>query len=461
MRIALLLVVGLFLPHLLANGTLVEVPKDGSPAAFVGPEAGLPLDLGDAVRQWLQTHQSLFARRLGDYIRAAPLRGHEAGLQGLIAEDLRQLNLSVSTYTMNAAELSTHPLFFSNRESWDDGSAVIVIGEHEGTDSTCERQVILNGHVDVVPAPYADAHSGLFDEASNRVFGRGSTDMLGGLIASQMALGALFAAADGLSTRCHLTFQSVVEEESGGSGTLSTLVPRPKFRLYSAPVALIPEPTSMRLFPVQQGSLWFRVTVHGKTAHGGTRYDGISAIEKMTDLVRVFLEIEKDRNLPLRNDPLFSSKPIGCPINLGRILPGCGEWPSSVASVCAIEGRMGVLPGEEIEAAREFLRRELAVRFASIAPYELEFFGAAWPSGSSPDGHPMRAILEDLNGSLVTEASPWATDGGYLSTVAGIPALVLGPGDTPLAHQANESISMSAILDCAWLYAMAIARYFK
>ena len=36
----------------------------------------------------------------------------------------------------------------------------------------------------------------------------------------------------------------------------------------------------MKFFPKQQGSMWFRLRVKGKAAHGGTRYEGVSAIEK-------------------------------------------------------------------------------------------------------------------------------------------------------------------------------------
>ena len=36
----------------------------------------------------------------------------------------------------------------------------------------------------------------------------------------------------------------------------------------------------MKFFPKQQGSMWFRLHVKGKAAHGGTRYEGVSAIEK-------------------------------------------------------------------------------------------------------------------------------------------------------------------------------------
>ena len=99
--------------------------------------------------------------------------------------------------------------------------------------------------------------------------------MNGGNVALLFALESLIA--NGIILKGDVIFQSVIEEESGGACTLS----RPAvLRGNKANGAIIPEPTNMKLFPKQQGSMWFRISVKGKSAHGGTRYEGISAIEK-------------------------------------------------------------------------------------------------------------------------------------------------------------------------------------
>ena len=56
------------------------------------------------------------------------------------------------------------------------------------------------------------------------------------------------------------------------------------------------------------------------------------------------------------------------------------------------------------------------------------------------------------------EASPWGTDGGYLSTVGGIPVLVFGPGETKLAHDANEYIEIEKMMAVAEIIALTIHR---
>ena len=83
----------------------------------------------------------------------------------------------------------------------------------------------------------------------------------------------------------------MIEEESGGAGTLAAIL-----RGYHADGAIIPEPTNLKFFPVQQGSLWFRVTIKGKSAHGGTRYEGKSAIDLTMKVISEIERLEEQRN---------------------------------------------------------------------------------------------------------------------------------------------------------------------
>jgi len=112
----------------------------------------------------------------------------------------------------------------------------------------------------------------------------------------------------------------------------------------------------MKFFPKQQGSMWFRIKVKGKQAHGGTRYEGVSAIEKAEIILRKIRELENKRNKRI-TDPLFSSIPIPIPINIGKI--SSGSWPSSVPDLAIIEGRMGVAPDETMEHAKHEMEQSL------------------------------------------------------------------------------------------------------
>ena len=111
------------------------------------------------------------------------------------------------------------------------------------------KSIILNGHIDVVPVGdeqnwKQDPFSGHIE--AGKLYGRGSTDMKGGTVSLLMALEALIAL--GIRLKGDVIFQSVIEEESGGAGTLAAVL-----RGYQADGAIIPEPTNMKIFPEAAG----------------------------------------------------------------------------------------------------------------------------------------------------------------------------------------------------------------
>ncbi|MEZ4896603.1 MAG: peptidase [Saprospiraceae bacterium] len=281
----------------------------------------------------------------------------------------------------------------------------------------------------------------------------------GGNVAMIMAMESILRS--GINLQGDVIFQSVIEEESGGAGTLAAVL-----RGHTADAAIIPEPTNLKLFIKQQGSMWFRVTIEGTSAHGGTRYEGVSAIEKAWIAHQMILDLERERNARI-TDPMYEKLPIPLPINVGTIHGG--TWPSSVPDLVTIEGRIGVGPEETIEEVKEELAesiRGLSNRDEWFAdhPAKLEFFGAQWIPNSVPVEHQIAGLVaenfEELFGESVTvEASPWGTDAGILGTVGGIPAIVIGPGETSVAHYPNEYIELSKVIRVAKLFALTILKW--
>lgn len=97
-------------------------------------------------------------------------------------------------------------------------------------------------------------------------------------------------------------------------------------------------------------------------------------------------------------------------------------------------------------------------------PIELEWFGARWLPGSLELDHPLMQTLSTnyekvMGDQPVVEASPWGTDGGYLSTVGSIPVVVFGPGETKLAHDANEYIEVDKMIETAEIIALTLLEW--
>jgi acetylornithine deacetylase len=407
------------------------------------------------IKEWLDVNRSKGIRFLQRLVQEGSTRGNESKAQAIIIEKCRKLGLSLDIWEIGEDVLLKHPVFCSDRTDFTGNPN--VVGILKGTGGG--RSILLNGHIDVVPEGDRkdwkhDPFSGLLEDG--KLYGRGSTDMKGGTVSLILAMEAIIQS--GLQLKGDVIFQSVIEEESGGAGTLAAVL-----RGYTADAAIIPEPTNMKLFPKQQGSMWFRITVKGRSAHGGTRYEGINAIEKAMLVITKLQELEGKRNEKI-SEPLYQNTLIPVPINIGKIYSG--EWPSSVPDLAIIEGRIGVAPNEEMKDVEKELENcllDLAQtdEWLSKNLPKVEWFGGRWLPGNLDSNHPLMETLTNSfekvkNTRPIIEASPWGTDGGILSRVGDTPVVVFGPGVTEVAHDANEYISINDVFEAAEIIALAI-----
>ncbi|MFF2286721.1 peptidase [Peribacillus butanolivorans] len=412
----------------------------------------------EKISTWLNEHRTNGIRLLQKLVQEPSKRGQEGSAQAIVVEKCRQLGLEIDLWEIGDEKLRNHPHFYCDRKDFKGNPNLVAIKRGIGNG----KSLILNGHIDVVPegdhaAWHDDPYSGMAKDG--KVFGRGTTDMKGGNVSLLLALEAIIES--GIQLKGDVIFQSVIEEESGGAGTLAAVL-----RGYRADGAIIPEPTNMKLFPLQQGSMWFRLIVKGKSAHGGTRYEGVSAIDKAISVMLEIKKLEQERNESLRHS-LYKNVTIPIPINIGSIQSG--NWPSSVPDTAVLEGRFGIAPTETMEAAQRSLMQCIEALNQTDAwfkekPIELEWFGARWLPGSLELEHPLMKTLgayyEKVMGEQpLVEASPWATDGGYLSSVGLTPVVVFGPGETKLAHDSNEYIEVDKMMDVAKIIALTIIEW--
>ncbi|MFE0505161.1 peptidase [Peribacillus butanolivorans] len=412
----------------------------------------------EKISSWLNEHRTNGIRLLQKLVQEPSKRGQEGSAQAIVVEKCRQLGLEIDLWEIGDEKLRNHPHFYCDRKDFKGNPNLVAIKRGIGNG----KSLILNGHIDVVPegdhtAWHDDPYSGTAKDG--KVFGRGTTDMKGGNVSLLLALEAIIES--GIQLKGDVIFQSVIEEESGGAGTLAAVL-----RGYRADGAIIPEPTNMKLFPLQQGSMWFRLIVKGKSAHGGTRYEGVSAIDKAISVMLEIKKLEQERNESLRHS-LYKNVTIPIPINIGSIQSG--NWPSSVPDTAVLEGRFGIAPTETMEAAQRSLMQCIEALNQTDAwfkekPIELEWFGARWLPGSLELEHPLMKTLgayyEKVMGEQpLVEASPWATDGGYLSSVGSTPVVVFGPGETKLAHDSNEYIEVDKMMDVAKIIALTIIEW--
>ena len=160
-------------------------------------------------------------------------------------------------------------------------------------------------------------------------------------------------------------------EEDGGTGTLAAIL-----RGHTADGAVVVEPTRLRVVPAQAGSLMFRLVVHGLSAHGCVREEGVSAVEKFVPVLAALRRLEAERcgvaeappaggapGAAVAGDPrspLFAGYRLPWPIEVGTV--HAGDWASSVPDTLVAEGRYGVAVGEDVAAARRAFEDAVAAR---------------------------------------------------------------------------------------------------
>lgn len=386
---------------------------------------------------------------LQQLVQSPSLPNQEHAVQALIAARLEELGLTVDIMPTRFVELADHPSFGDDGFSPD--ARVNVVGRWPGDTSLRGGQgsLILNGHVDVVSAGDVSLWrlppwSGVLEDG--KVHGRGSCDMKAGVTAGIFALAALRQL--GYRPAHDILLESVIGEESGGVGALTTLV-----KGYRADAVIVLEPTQQQICPLQAGALTFRLTVRGKAAHAAMKIEGVSAIEKFLKLYDAIERLDQERHARYHH-PAFADPANVAPISIGTVRGG--EWHSTVAETVMAEGRCGVFPGESNEDARRLLAAAIqsvvdADPWLAANPPKLEWFEGQFASAETPVDHPLIHTLaaqhQQIHGTEpAIRGVPFGSDMRLFINDGHMPAVHYGPGDVRLAHAVDEFVDVAEVV---------------
>ena len=289
------------------------------------------------------------------------------------------------------------------------------------------RSLIFNGHIDVVDVEGMSHAPFEAFERDGRLYGRGASDMKGG-VASMCAAAARIAGA--LSGDVIIT--AVVDEEWQSLGTASLLASGVR-----ADAAIVTEPTRLGIMPAHKGFVWIEVSVKGRAAHG-SRWDiGIDAI-RHAGLVLAELDRVDAEELPRRMHPLLGRASLHASTIEGGI--GLSTYPDR----CVVRIERRTIPGEQladvVRETTEACDRIRARRTDFEADVTVMF--SQPPSDVAPDAPVVRTLADVLSrqGMSIGMSGMSAWTDAALFNQAGIPAICFGPGDMGLAHAAEEYI---------------------
>jgi acetylornithine deacetylase len=395
---------------------------------------------------------------LGELIAIQSLSGQETPAQEYMAAWMRRQGMQVDLWDIDLPRLKEHPAYGAEYER---AQATGLVGWIGGAEPGA-RSLILNGHVDVVPAgDLSNWHYPPWQAtvADGRVYGRGSCDMKGGLACAMQAIKALQAA--GVNLRGKLLLESVVGEEDGGLGALAAVV-----RGYRADGAVLIEPTELAIAPVQAGALTFRVRIQGQSAHGCVREEGVSAIEEFIPVFQALLQLEQTRNQSVQ-DPLYARYRLPYALSIGRV--ESGDWPSSVAEWLEFQGRYGIIPGEDMDQARRQFEAAVAGAAASdswlrLHPPVVEWWGGQFAAARVLVDEPVVQVVSAAYRAATGAASrfegmTYGSDMRILVNQGHTPALLFGPGDVRRAHKPDEFVPVDDLLVVTRTLALAALQF--
>jgi acetylornithine deacetylase len=213
---------------------------------------------------------------------------------------------------------------------------------------------------------------------------------------------------------------------------------------------VIGEPTGLDVVVAHKGVARWRMVTTGRSAHSSNPERGCNAIAKMATLIRAL----EDRLIPQlgrRAHPL-----LGPPtLSVGRIEGGLQV--NVVPDRCIIDLDRRLLPGETWNT----LRTELEVLLAPLRLEDPEFrvtveapyqnFGAMETAPDAPIVRLAQEAVGRVDGQRPIRGVAYCTDAAELSK-AGIPCVILGPGDIAQAHTATESVEIQQVVKAAAIY---------
>ncbi|MGI6853943.1 M20 family metallopeptidase [Mesorhizobium sp. 1B3] len=331
----------------------------------------------------------------------------------------------------------------------DEGRANLIASLDSGRPGP---HLVFCGHCDTVPLGDREWQKPPFGGAieGGRIYGRGSSDMKGGLAALTASLLDMHA-NENWSGR--LSLAVTYGEETGSEGA----------RLMAGDGSLAPfdamiiaEPTSNRAVRSHKGALWLSFTATGRTSHGSMPQMGLNALEMVVRFRERLLELD----VLAAYDPL-----LGQPTICLTRLQG-GTQVNVIPDRAIAEFDMRTLPGQshdEILKAIRAIAREIETEYEG-GKIVVESINSLPALDTPADSAIVRAALDVRQelGMHTAEAggASYFTDGSVLQSL-GADILILGPGNPGEAHQTDESLDLSDYLAARRIYTAMAHRFLR
>jgi acetylornithine deacetylase len=366
--------------------------------------------------------------------------GEEASVQRIVEQRLRAIGFSTERVTVDAEAALGDPYAGYPFLSYEGRSS--VVGRLPGAGGG--RSMHLSGHVDVVPVERPDLWSrdpwgGELD--GNRLYGRGSADMKGGVAAYLIAAEAVAELC--AERRGDLLFSTVIEEECTGNGMWSVLRAG-----HVGDAVLVGESTGLRFAHAATGVVWCRLVAAGGAGHSMLA-TGEGAFDRLARAVAALRTVEDEINAAV-GDPDFAAvreRPYG--MTVGRIEGGV--WTASTPYELTAYVRFGFGPETLPEEIQERMRT--AVEDTGV---DIRFEGFRARAHNHPKTGPLVDALDAAHERVLGESVAPLVNTGTVDTRYVDKGLCYG-GIGENLHGTDEWVDVDSLVQTATVVALTTA----
>ncbi|MCQ4632685.1 acetylornithine deacetylase [Shinella sp. CPCC 100929] len=359
-------------------------------------------------------------------------------------------NVALVDYVVDYLEQIGARVFLQPSECGEKANLFATIGP-EG-----DGGIVLSGHTDVVPVEGQDWVSDPFKmfEKDGRLYGRGTCDMKG-FLACSMAM-AREVSTQSLVRPLHLAF--TYDEEVGCFGA-KALMEELARRNIKPSVAIIGEPTQMRVIEGHKGCYEYTTNFIGLEGHGSQPDLGVNAIQYASKFINHLVELGEKLKARAPQDGRFD--PPWSTIQVGKISGGAGR--NIIAGTCSVEWEMRPVQPSDATLVKKsldaFFDRELLPQMKAVSAFasaetvvvgEIEGLQVVAQSEA-------REIVYKVTGANGADVVAFGTEAGLFQE-AGMSAVICGPGSIEQAHKPNEFIEIDQLRNCVEMLSQLRAR---
>jgi len=309
------------------------------------------------------------------------------------------------------------------------------------------RSLMLNGHIDTVGYDYMTIDPLKPVIKDRKMYGRGTFDMKGGLVASLAALKAVVDS--GTQLKGDVVVAAVCDEEFASIGTERVME---KTRVDAA---IVGEPSALQIERCHKGFAWIDVETKGLAAHGSAWQVGVDAIAEMgkvlTGLDAISVKLQKKKH------PLVGPASV----HAGTIKGGLEL--STYPDKCLLQIERRTIPGEEkkdVEKEMEALLKSIAENDPKFkASYEITFYR---DSMDVPESSDICQTIIACSKEVIKLTPALTGASGWLDTQIiwskGIPAVAYGPAGEG-AHAAVEWVDLDTVIEASKVQELVLRRF--